>query len=115
MANRRKRCPNGTRRNLKTNKCERKKRRLRSNSKRTRRCPNGSRRIPPKTGFCVRKSRKSSSTRRKRRRCPNGSRRHPPKTGTCVRKSRKSRTRTLTLPSRSSSRKTSSRRRSLKL
>ena len=50
---RRKRCPNGTRRNLKNNKCEPKKRRLRSNSKRTRRCPNGSRRRPPKTGSCV--------------------------------------------------------------
>lgn len=50
---RRKRCPNGTRRNLKNNKCEHKKRRLRSNSKRTRRCPNGSRRKPPKTGSCV--------------------------------------------------------------
>lgn len=35
-----KRCPNGTRRNKKTGKCERKKRRLRSNSKRVRRCPN---------------------------------------------------------------------------
>ena len=53
---RRKRCPNGSRRNLKTNQCERKKRRLRSNSKRTRRCPNGSRRTPPKTGQCVKKS-----------------------------------------------------------
>ncbi len=47
-----KRCPNGTRRNKKTGKCERKKRRLRSNSKRVRRCPNGFRRIPPKTGSC---------------------------------------------------------------
>ena len=50
-----KRCPNGTRRNKKTGKCERNKRRLRSNSKRVRRCPNGSRRIPPKTGSCQKK------------------------------------------------------------
>ena len=50
-----KRCPNGTRRNKKTGKCERKKRRLRSNSKRVRRCPNGFRRIPPKTGSCQKK------------------------------------------------------------
>ena len=47
-----KRCPNGTRRNKKTGKCEHKKRRLRSNSKRVRRCPNGFRRIPPKKGSC---------------------------------------------------------------
>ena len=67
---RRKRCPNGSRRNLKTNKCQNKKRRLRSNSKRTRRCPNGSRRIPAKTGQCIRKKRKSSrkSSRRSSRR-----------------------------------------------
>ena len=58
---RRKRCPNGSRRNLKTNQCERKKRRLRSNSKRTRRCPNGSRRRPPKTGQCVKNKKKSLS------------------------------------------------------
>ncbi len=58
---RRKRCPNGTRRNLKTNKCERKKRRLRTNSKRTRRCPNGSRRRPPKTGQCVKNKKKTLS------------------------------------------------------
>ena len=50
-----KRCPNGTRRNKKTGKCERTKRRLRSNSKRVRRCPNGFRRIPPKTGSCQKK------------------------------------------------------------
>mgnify|MGYP001286768536 FL=1 len=50
-----KRCPNGTRRNKKTGKCERKKRRLRSNSKRVRRCQNGFRRIPPKTGSCQKK------------------------------------------------------------
>ena len=60
---RRKRCPNGSRRNLKTNRCVKKKRRLRSNSKRTRRCPNGSRRIPPKTGQCTRKKGKKTKRR----------------------------------------------------
>ena len=59
---RRKRCRNGSRRNLKTNQCERKKRRLRSNSKRTRRCPNGSRRVPARTGQCVNKNKSLSRT-----------------------------------------------------
>ena len=92
---RRKRCPNGSRRNLKTMQCEKKKRRLRSNSKYTKRCQNGSRREPPKTGQCVKNKKKKSSRRSSR---------------------------TLTLPdvsirntSKSSSRRTSSRRRSLKL
>ena len=57
-----KRCKNGTRRNKKTGKCEKPKRRLRSNTKRTRRCPNGTRRIPPKTGQCVKRSKKVSVT-----------------------------------------------------
>jgi len=56
------RCKNGTRRNKKTGKCEKPKRRLRSNTKRTRRCPNGTRRIPPKTGQCVKRSKKVSVT-----------------------------------------------------
>ena len=46
-----KRCPNGSRRNKKTGKCERVKRRLRSNSRV--RCPNGSRQDPPRSGKCV--------------------------------------------------------------
>ena len=58
---RRKRCPNGSRRNLKTMQCEKKKRRLRSNSKYTKRCPNGSRRKPPKTGQCVKNKKRKSS------------------------------------------------------
>ena len=53
---RKKRCKNGTRRNARTGRCEKPKRRLRSNSRRTRRCPNGSRRKPAKTGQCRRKS-----------------------------------------------------------
>jgi len=93
---RRKRCPNGSRRNLKTMQCEKKKRRLRSNSKYTKRCPNESRRKPPKTGQCVKNKKRKSSRRSSR---------------------------TLTLPDvsirntsrKSSSRRTSSRRRSLKL
>ena len=53
-----KRCPNKSRRNKKTGKCERVKRRLRSNSRV--RCPNGSRQDPPRSGKCVPSKKKGS-------------------------------------------------------
>ena len=53
-----KRCPNKSRRNKKTGKCERVKRRLRSNSRV--RCPNGSRQDPPRSGKCVPLQKKES-------------------------------------------------------